>query len=42
MLRPAGILVPAEAGRLGVFAGFNQIEAQVIKTGMYRRGYMHR
>ena len=35
MLRPAGILVPAEAGRLGVFAGFNQIEAQVIKPGMY-------
>lgn len=34
MLRPAGILVPAEAGRLALVAGFGQIEAQVIKTGM--------
>lgn len=34
MLRPAGILVPAEAGRLALVAGFGQIEAQVIRTGM--------
>ncbi|UWU14641.1 biotin/lipoyl-binding protein [Rhizobium sullae] len=34
MLRPAGILVPAEAGRGTLIAGFGQIEAQVIKRGM--------
>jgi multidrug resistance efflux pump len=34
MLRPAGILVPANAGRLALAAGFGQIEAQVIKKGM--------
>jgi multidrug resistance efflux pump len=34
MLRPAGILVPTEAGRYGLFAGFGQIEAQVMKVGM--------
>jgi multidrug resistance efflux pump len=34
MLRPAGILVPAEGGRQALVAGFAQIEAQVIKTGM--------
>ncbi|GLS39428.1 hemolysin D [Mesorhizobium tianshanense] len=34
MLRPAGILVPAEAGRQALVAGFGQIEAQVIRTGM--------
>ena len=34
MLRPAGILVPTEAGRLALAAGFGQIEAQVIKKGM--------
>jgi len=33
-LRPAGILVPTEAGRFGIQAGFSQIEAQVIKVGM--------
>ena len=33
MLRPAGILV-AKSQREGLFAGFNQIEAQVIKKGM--------
>ncbi len=32
--RPAGILIPEEAGRLGFQAGFNQIEAQVMKVGM--------
>ena len=34
MLRPAGILVPAEAGRVALIAGFGQIEAQVMKVGM--------
>ncbi len=34
MLRPAGILVPAEAGRVALIAGFGQIEAQVLKPGM--------
>lgn len=34
MLRPAGILIPTEAGRRGLFAGFGQIEAQVMKVGM--------
>ncbi len=34
MLRPAGILVPEEAGRGTLVAGFDQIEAQVIKPGM--------
>lgn len=34
LLRPAGILVPSEAGRLGFQAGFGQIGAQIIKPGM--------
>lgn len=34
MLRPAGILVPTEAGRVALIAGFGQIEAQVMKPGM--------
>ena len=34
MLRPAGILVPTEGGRQALVAGFGQIGAQVIKTGM--------
>jgi multidrug resistance efflux pump len=34
LMRPAGILVPAEAGRRGLWAGFGQIEAQVMKVGM--------
>lgn len=34
MIRPAGILVPEEAGRAALIAGFNQIEAQVMKVGM--------
>jgi multidrug resistance efflux pump len=34
MLRPAGILVPREAGRVALQAGFGQIEAQVIRRGM--------
>ena len=34
LMRPAGVLIPQEAGRSRLFAGFNQIEAQVIKIGM--------
>jgi multidrug resistance efflux pump len=34
LMRPAGVLIPAEAGRWGLIAGFNQLEAQVIKVGM--------
>jgi multidrug resistance efflux pump len=34
MMRPAGILIPSEAGRIGLQAGFGQIEAQVIRAGM--------
>jgi len=33
-MRPAGILVPDEAGRQAVIAGFGQIEAQVMRVGM--------
>lgn len=33
-MRPAGVLIPSEAGRWGLIAGFNQLEAQVIKIGM--------
>jgi multidrug resistance efflux pump len=34
MMRPAGVLVPSEAGRATLIAGFNQLEAQVMKVGM--------
>ena len=34
MLRPAGVLVPSEAGRGTLIAGFGQIEAQVMRPGM--------
>lgn len=34
LMRPAGILIPTEAGRRGLVAGFDQLEAQVIKPGM--------
>lgn len=34
MIRPAGILIPDSAGRIGLQAGFGQIEAQVLKAGM--------
>ena len=34
LMRPAGILIPSEAGRRALIAGFGQIEAQVIKPGM--------
>jgi multidrug resistance efflux pump len=33
-MRPAGILIPAEAGRQAIIAGFGQIEAQVIRPGL--------
>ncbi|HEV7336275.1 MULTISPECIES: HlyD family secretion protein [Bosea] len=34
LLRPAGVLIPQEAGRVALQAGFSQIEAQVMKVGM--------
>lgn len=34
MLRPAGVLIPDDAGRNRLQAGFGQIEAQVMKPGM--------
>jgi multidrug resistance efflux pump len=34
LLRPAGMLIPTEAGRYGLIAGFSQLEAQVMKRGM--------
>ena len=34
LMRPAGILIPEGAGQRGLQAGFNQIEAQVLKPGM--------
>jgi multidrug resistance efflux pump len=34
IMRPAGILIPDDAGRNRLQAGFNQIEAQVMKRGM--------
>ncbi|OPY95669.1 secretion protein HlyD [Bradyrhizobium sacchari] len=34
LMRPAGVLIPEEAGRKVLQAGFGQIEAQVMRTGM--------
>ncbi|MCA1453611.1 HlyD family secretion protein [Bradyrhizobium sp. BRP22] len=34
LMRPAGILIPEGAGRQVLQAGFGQIEAQVMRTGM--------
>jgi multidrug resistance efflux pump len=34
LMRPAGVLIPQGAGQQSLQAGFNQIEAQVIKVGM--------
>lgn len=34
LMRPAGVLIPVEAGRRALIAGFGQIEAQVMKVGM--------
>ena len=42
MLRPAGILVPAEAGRVALIAGFGQIEADVLKVGMIGEAHLRR
>lgn len=33
-MRPGGVLIPKGAGRSTLVAGFNQIEGQVLKTGM--------
>lgn len=34
LMRPAGVLIPEGAGRRYLQAGFNQIEAQIMKVGM--------
>ncbi|MGF1658799.1 MAG: HlyD family secretion protein [Rubrimonas sp.] len=34
-MRPAGVLIPEDSGRQRIAAGFGQLEAQVIRTGMY-------
>lgn len=34
LMRPAGVLIPDDAGRERLVAGFGQIEAQVMKPGM--------
>ena len=34
MMRPAGLLIPEGAGQRSLQAGFNQIEAQIMKRGM--------
>jgi len=34
LMRPAGLLIPGDAGRAQIQAGFNQIEAQVVRPGM--------
>jgi len=34
IMRPGGVLIPEGAGRGAVLAGFDQLEAQIIKTGM--------
>jgi multidrug resistance efflux pump len=33
-MRPAGVLIPQGAGERGLQAGFDQIEAQIMKVGM--------
>jgi hypothetical protein len=33
-MRPAGLLIPAGAGQTSLQAGFNQLEAQIMKVGM--------
>ena len=37
LMRPAGVLIPSEAGRWGLIAGFNQLEAQVIRLAWWPR-----
>jgi multidrug resistance efflux pump len=34
LMRPAGVLIPSEAGQWGLLAGFSQLEAQVMRVGM--------
>ena len=34
IMRPAGVLIPEGAGQRVLFAGFGQIEAQIMKVGM--------
>lgn len=34
LMRPAGILIPSDTGRRALFAGFGQIESQIMKPGM--------
>jgi multidrug resistance efflux pump len=34
LMRPAGVLIPEGAGPRALFAGFGQIEAQIMKVGM--------
>jgi len=34
MMRPAGVLIPSDAGHRALHAGFGQIEAQVMRVGM--------
>ena len=34
LMRPAGVLIPEGAGQRGLQAGFEQIEAQIMKVGM--------
>jgi multidrug resistance efflux pump len=34
IMRPGGILIPSDAGQRALFAGFGQIEAQIMKPGM--------
>jgi multidrug resistance efflux pump len=34
LMRPAGVLIPDSAGQRGLQAGFDQIEAQIMKAGM--------
>ena len=34
LMRPAGVLIPSDAGQRALHAGFGQIEAQIMKIGM--------
>jgi multidrug resistance efflux pump len=39
LMRPAGILIPADAQQERIVAGFGQIEAQVLKQGMVAEAF---
>jgi multidrug resistance efflux pump len=39
MMRPAGVLIPEDAQNEKILAGFGQIEAQVIKSGMVAEAF---